>query len=99
MRTLSVQGMYWLLSADSGGLCGSLYPSLLSYLGWVGGSVGKLLAGTPIRGQLGGSFQWPTGLNLERARGFREAGGCPHSASKAWNQLLLSETTQPCQAL
>lgn len=51
MRTLSVHLMCWLFSVDSGGWCGSLYPPLRYYLGWVGG-VGRLLAGTPTKRQL-----------------------------------------------
>lgn len=39
-EALECQGMRWLLSADSGDLCRPLYPSLLSYLGGLGGKAG-----------------------------------------------------------
>lgn len=54
-----------------GGLQRSSYPSLPSHLGGLGG-VGRLVAGTPIRGQLDRSFQWPSGQSPEGASDFGE---------------------------
>lgn len=98
MRTCGVQGTCWLLSADSGGLCRSLYPSRLSYLGWVGGMWEGCRWGSRLADSSTEAFRGQQG-RTRREQGVSERLEAAHTLPASLEPAAAFWAHQPHQAI